>query len=77
MRDSRTVEERSTDIDPRKVRVGLAVVALIFVASVVLFFVVDDPLGRAIFFAVGVVCLVRVGLLARWVRRGGNAAPPA
>lgn len=55
--------------NPRKIRMGLALITVVFVASVVLMFVVSEPIGRAIFFAVAVVALVRVVSLVRWLRR--------
>ena len=68
-RDFVTVTDATPEIDPRKVRIGVALISVIFVVAVVLFFVADDTLGRAIFFAVAVACLIRMWLLVRWVRR--------
>ena len=54
--------------DRRKVRLGLGLIGVVFVASVVLFFVINDTLGRAVFFGVAFVLLVRMILLVRWLR---------
>jgi hypothetical protein len=69
------MDARSPEVDPRRIRIGLAIIGVIFVAAVVLFVVVDDPLGRAIFVGVGLVCIVRMLLLVRWVR-GRDVTPP-
>jgi hypothetical protein len=76
-RDSLPVTDTPPEIDPRKVRIGLAIVGVVFVAAVVLFFVADDAVGRAIFFAVAAACLFQMWRLVRWIRRSGPAAPTA
>jgi hypothetical protein len=63
------MSDASDTVDPKKIRIGLAMVTVIFVISIVLFVVVDDTLAKGIFFAVALVSLVRVGLLVRWIRR--------
>ena len=60
--------------DRRKVRLGLAVIGLVFVAAVVLFFVVDDKFGKAVLFGVAAVLLVRMLLLVKWLRSGRGSA---
>lgn len=56
-------------INPAKIRLGLALISVIFVTSLVLLIVVDDQIGRAIFFCIALVSLIRVGSLARWLKR--------
>jgi hypothetical protein len=56
-------------MNPRKVRMGLAVVVAVVVVAIVLFAVVNDPLGRAVFVGVAVVALVRAIGLYRWLRQ--------
>ena len=58
-------------ISPARIRFGLIIIATLFVASIVLVAVVNDPIGRAIFFAIAVAAIVRGWLLVRWIRRGG------
>ena len=73
--ETSAVNDVPQEIDPRKVRIGMGIIGVILVAAVVLFFVADDNVGRAIFFAVAVACVVRMWLLVRWVRRSGPTAP--
>jgi hypothetical protein len=61
-------------LDPKKVRIGLAMVGVVLVAALVLFFVVDSALGQAVMFAIAAVALVRAYLLSRWLRREGPGA---
>ncbi|MBW8825011.1 MAG: hypothetical protein JF603_01485 [Acidobacteria bacterium] len=61
------------EIDPRRIRIGLAIVTIAFVVGLVLLFVVDDPVGRAMMAAVSVVALIRGGLLVRSIRRDQTA----
>ncbi|HKY14656.1 MAG TPA: hypothetical protein VJM33_06995 [Microthrixaceae bacterium] len=64
----------SPQLNPGKIRLGLALVAVVFVVSVVLFVVADDTIARAIFFALGVFAIVRAVMLVRWLRREGPRA---
>ena len=59
--------------DRRKVRLGLGLIGIVFVAAVVLFFVVSDKFGKAICFGVAAVLLVRMLLLVKWLRAGRDA----
>lgn len=61
--------EPSPPVDRRRVRIGLSVVTVLFLVTLVLLAVVDDPLGRAVMGAVLVVTLVRAALLVRSLRR--------
>jgi hypothetical protein len=54
--------------DPRKVRIGLAIISLVVVIAIVLFAVVDAPAGKALMFAVAATAIVRAFLLVRWLR---------
>jgi hypothetical protein len=64
-----------TEVNSRKIRLGLVVVGVIFATAIVLLFTVSDPIGRAIFVGVAVVSIVRVALLVRWIRTGGPGRP--
>jgi hypothetical protein len=57
-------------IDPRKARIGLAIISAVVLAAIVLFVIVDDPIGRAIMFAVASTGIVRVYLMSRSLREG-------
>lgn len=59
-------------IDRTKVRLGLALIALVLVASLVLAFVLAAAILKAFMFAIAVTAFVRVFLLARSLR----ADPP-
>ncbi len=61
--------EPAAQLNPRKIRLGLVLISLMFAVSLLLFIVVDDVLGRAVFFAAAVLALVRGALLWRWLRR--------
>ncbi len=56
-------------LNPAKIRAGLIIISLLFLISIVLFGLVTDPLGRAVFAGVALLALVRVGLLFRWLKR--------
>jgi hypothetical protein len=60
--------DQSPQLNPRKIRIGLVLIAVVFVAAVVLFIVVDSAVARAIFFALGVLAIVRAVSLVRWLR---------
>lgn len=62
-------------VDRKKIRLGLALLTVVFIGAVVLFFVTSDRLGKAVFFGVAVVLLVRMGLLVRWQRTQGASGP--
>ena len=57
------------DVDPRRIRIGVAILGVTFVVAVVLALIVTDPLGRTIMIAVTVVSFVRAALLIRSLRR--------
>lgn len=54
--------------DPRKVRMGLAIISIVVVLALVLVFVVEAPAGKALMFAVAATAIVRAFLLVRWLR---------
>lgn len=56
-------------LNPRKVRAGLALVVLVMVVSVVLLLNIDDPLGKAVMVAVALIAVVRAFLLTRFLRK--------
>ena len=65
----------TTEFNQSKIRIGLAMVSLVFIGSVVGFFTFasGDTLGQAVMVGVALVALVRVGLLARSLRRDAKA----
>lgn len=63
--------------DRKKIRLGLALITAIFLGCIVGFALVDDPLGKAVFFGVALVALVRVGLLSRNLKRNAKQSPAA
>ena len=58
------------EMDPRKVRIGLAMVAAVVVVAVALATIVDSPLARAVMVGIAVLGIIRAFLLYRSVRRG-------
>jgi hypothetical protein len=68
------MSDATPQLNPNKIRLGLAMVGLVFLISLVLFFVVDDGIARAIFFALGIFAIVRAVMLVRWLRREGPRA---
>ncbi len=60
-------------VDRRKIRLGLALLGIVLIGAIVLFFVTGDRLGKAVFFGVAVVLIVRMFLLVRWLRSKGSA----
>ena len=63
------VSDPDPQLDPRKVRIGLIVVSAVVIVAVVLIFVIDDPFGRAVMFAVAALAVIRAFLLTRSLRR--------
>jgi hypothetical protein len=66
----------SDDVDPKRVRLGLAMVSLVFLVSLALAALVDDPLGRAVMAAIALSAILRAVLLARSVRRVTRPSGP-
>ena len=66
--DGRMTDPTAAEHDPRKVRVGLAIISVVVVISVGLLFVIEAPAGKALMFAVAVTAFVRAYLLFRWLR---------
>ena len=62
--------EEPQQVNPTKVRQGLAVVAMVVLMAGVLFLAIDDAFGKAIMFAVAAIALVRAYLLSRSLRKG-------
>ena len=63
------MDQTTSELDPRKVRIGLAIVSLILVASIVCIGIADGAVAKAIFFAIAAMTMMRAALLARWLRR--------
>jgi hypothetical protein len=55
-------------LDPRKVRIGLAIIVVTVVIAVVLLAVVDSTLVRAVMAGIAVLGIVRAFLLYRSIR---------
>lgn len=56
-------------MDPRKVRIGLAMVAVTVVVAVALIAVVESNLVRAVMAGIAVLGIIRAFLLYRSIRR--------
>ena len=56
-------------MDPRKVRIGLAMVVGTVIVAIALFTVVDSTLVRAVMAGIAVLGIVRAFLLYRSIRR--------
>ena len=67
MNESQPVVNRS------KIRLGLGLLGIVLIGAIVLFFVIDDRLGKAVFFGVAAVLVVRMLLLVRWLRAQGSS----
>ncbi len=61
--------------DPRKVRLGLAIICLVVVIAVGMIAVIDAPAGKALMFAVAATAFVRAALLFRWLRSESGNGP--
>jgi hypothetical protein len=57
-----------------KIRAGLALITVVFLASAIALFTVPDTFAKAIFFSVALLALVRVTLLSRTMRREAREA---
>lgn len=67
-------EPARDEIDSRRVRTGLGLIALVVAVAVVMFFVVDAPAGKGLMLVIAGIAIVRMVLLVRWVRgRSGGA----
>ena len=69
MSHDRSVDQSPNEVDPRRVRIGLAILTVVFLIALVLVAVVDDPVGRAMMVAVVFISIVRAWLLVRSIRR--------
>jgi uncharacterized membrane protein len=64
-------ETEGPKVNPRKVRLGLAIIGLVLVVALVMMAVVESPAGKAVMFAIALTALVRAYLLARSLRSEG------
>lgn len=64
------------EIDPRKVRIGLAMVVAVVVIALALLTVVDSNLVRAVMAGIALLGIVRAYLLYRSIRRERAAGEP-
>jgi hypothetical protein len=68
--DEAVTDPTTPKADPRKVRIGLAMISAVVLVAALLFVVLDDAVGRAIMFAVAALGIVRAFLLSRSLRDG-------
>jgi hypothetical protein len=64
------------DVDPRRVRLGLAFLAVVMVVAVGIFMATDDALGRLVTGFIIVFTLGRAWFLRRALKRGGGRLSP-
>jgi hypothetical protein len=57
--------------NPRKVRFGLAILALVIIAALIAAVLIDSAVGKAVMVAIAFTVLVRAYLIVRWIRQGG------
>ena len=62
------MDDDAPQLDPRKIRLGLAIVTAIVVVALILLVIVDDPIGKAVMAGVAAVGVVRAFLLRRSLR---------
>jgi hypothetical protein len=62
-------DETPTEINPTKVRIGLAVLAVVLIVALGMIAVIESPAGKALMFAIAATVLVRAFLLFRSLRR--------
>jgi hypothetical protein len=60
--------------DRRRVRLGLALISVVVVVAVVMFFVVPEAPGKALMLVIAVIAVVRMYMLARWLRSGAGGS---
>ena len=60
--------EEPVEYDRTKIRIGLAIIGVVFLVAVVALFVVTAPAGKALMFAIAAVAMMRLFLLARSLR---------
>ncbi|MGI8663839.1 MAG: hypothetical protein ACR2LQ_11625 [Acidimicrobiales bacterium] len=63
-------DDNPRELDRRKIRLGLAMVSVVVVIAVAMFFIVEAPAGKALMFAIALTAFVRAYLLSRRVRTG-------
>lgn len=61
-------DEPTPEIDRTRIRIGLAVITLVVIASLVLLVVVEAPAGKAVMFAIALTAFVRAYLLSKSLR---------
>lgn len=65
-----TDEPTPQQVNPTKVRQGLALISVVVLIACVLFVVIDDAPGKAMMLVVAGIALVRAFLLSRSLRQG-------
>ena len=61
-------DEKPSEIDRRRIRIGLALITLVVIAALVLVVLVEAPAGKAVMFAIALTAFVRAYLLSRSLR---------
>lgn len=64
-------DSTGSNVDRKRVRLGLALIGLVLVVAIVMVFVVEAPAGKAVMFAIALTAFVRAYLLARSLRSEG------
>jgi hypothetical protein len=59
--------------NPQKVRIGLAILAVVMIAAVVAAVFIESTFGKAVMVAIAFTVLVRAFLIVRWLRKGAPA----
>lgn len=59
--------------NPQKVRIGLAILAVVMIAAVIAAVVIESTVGKAVMVAIAFTVLVRAFLIVRWLRKGAPA----
>lgn len=65
------MDDQDPQIDRTRIRLGLALIGVVFAVSVVMVFAVSALPGKALMFAIAVTAFVRAFRLTRSIRQGG------
>lgn len=65
MRNSVAMANVDGRVNPRKVRIGLAIVGIVIVGALATMFAIDSAAGKAVMFAIVLTVMVRAFLLFR------------
>lgn len=67
-------DQTPMETNPTKVRIGLALLAVVVIVAIGMIAVIDSPAGKAIMFAIAATVFVRAFMLYRSLRR--DQQPP-